>query len=143
MACPTLMGLFILPLVPNEPVIYLITPTWQRQTQKADLTALCHTLKHIQSLVWIVVENSASKSPVIQALLRRCGVPAVHLTVESPERVRTTRKYAPKVMGVLHRNTGLRWVRDHCSRESCNGVVYFGDDDDKYDLRFFDEVSSI
>ena len=71
----------------QEPVIFLITPTFQRKTQKADLTALCHTLKHIPLLLWIVVEDSASRSPLIQALLARCSVPAVHLTVKSPELV--------------------------------------------------------
>ena len=90
------------------------------------------------------MENSVSQSPVIRAALGRCGVLTVHLTVDSPERVRSTRKYSPKVTGVLHRNTGLRWVREHCSQEGWDdGVVYFGDDDDRYDLRFFDEVRSV
>ena len=42
---------------------------------------------------------------------------------------------------MTHRNMGMQWVREHCSFKECNGVVYFGDDDDKYDLRFFEEVS--
>ena len=124
-------------------LLYLITTTYTRDTQKADLTTLCHTLKHVQSLVWIVMENSASKSRVVRVLLERCNVSAVHLTVSSPETVKSTRNYSPKVTGVLHRNAGLKWVREHCSREGCgDGVVYFGDDDDRYDLRFFDEVST-
>ncbi|KAL5493873.1 hypothetical protein EMCRGX_G015107 [Ephydatia muelleri] len=124
----------------QEPVIYLITATYQRQSQKADLVSLCHTLKHVPSLVWIVVENSASQSPVIRAVLGRCNISAVHLTVQTPERIQAKKKYSPKVTGVVHRNTGLGWVREHCSRQDCGGVVLFGDDDDRYDLRLFDEI---
>ena len=50
-------------------------------------------------------------------------------------------RYGTKGTGVTHRNMGMQWVREHCSFKECNGVVYFGDDDDKYDLRFFEEVS--
>ena len=81
----------------QEPVIFLITPTFRRITQKAELTALCHTLKHVPLLVWIVVEDSTSKSPVIQAMLARCGVPAVHLTVESPELATHSTKKSMKI----------------------------------------------
>ena len=125
----------------QDPVVFLITTTYQRQTQKADLVSLCHTLKHVPSLVWIVVENSASQSPVIQAVLGRCNISAIHLTVQTPEHVRITRKNSPKVTGVAHRNAGLRWLREYCSRQDCWGVVFFGDDDDRYDLKLFDEVS--
>ena len=125
----------------RERVLYLITTTYRKDTQKADLVSLCHTLKHVPSLVWIVVENSASQSPVIQAVLGRCNISAIHLTVQTPETVKSTWKYSPKVTGVAHRNAGLTWVREHCLRNKCEGVVYFGDDDDKYDLRFFEEVS--
>ena len=139
----SLFFLHMSPASQQEPVIYLITATYQRQSQKADLVSLCHTLKHVPSLVWIVVENSASQSPVIRAVLGRCNISAVHLTVQTPERIQAKKKYSPKVTGVVHRNTGLGWVREHCSRQDCGGVVLFGDDDDRYDLRLFDEVSYI
>ena len=67
---------------------------------------------------------------------------SIHLTVPFPDYVKTSSKYSPKIPSIQHRNAGLRWLREHCEHGECNGVVYFGDDDDKYDLRFFDEVSS-
>ena len=40
------------------PVIFVITPTYARPVQKAELTRLLNTLKHIPSLHWIVVEDA-------------------------------------------------------------------------------------
>ena len=80
------------------------------------------------------------RTPMVEALLKRCGVPYVHLTVRSPDY-----RYAQtsaRISVLQHRNAGLRWVRKHCGCNTCrcDGVVYFGDDEDRYDLRFFDEV---
>jgi beta-1,3-glucuronyltransferase len=53
----------------------------------------------------------------------------------------TTQKFMtrrrPRPRGVAGRMTGLAWIRNN-SRE---GVVYFGDDDNSYDLRLFEEVT--
>ena len=48
--------------------------------------------------------------------------------------------------GVGQRNTALAWIHKHCEStenkpECVKGVVYFMDDDNKYDLRLFEEVS--
>ena len=40
--------------------------------------------------------------------------------------------------GAVQRNCGLKWLRDN---SVTTGVVYFGDDDNTYHLRLFDEVS--
>eukprot|EP00731_Ephydatia_muelleri_P004749 Em0002g925a len=120
-------------------MVYLITTTYRRDTQKADLVVLCQTLMHVQSLVWILVENSMQHTPMIGALLKRCGLPYVHLTVSSPDH--TYVRATSEIVGIQHRNVGLKWIREHCGNGKCNsGVVYFGDDDDRYDLRLFDEV---
>ncbi|KAL5506019.1 hypothetical protein EMCRGX_G007580 [Ephydatia muelleri] len=121
------------------PMVYLITTTYRRDTQKADLVVLCQTLMHVQSLVWILVENSMQHTPMIGALLKRCGLPYVHLTVSSPDH--TYVRATSEIVGIQHRNVGLKWIREHCGNGKCNsGVVYFGDDDDRYDLRLFDEI---
>ena len=39
--------------------------------------------------------------------------------------------------GVAGRNTGLAWLRRHAK----DGVAYFADDDNTYDIRLFTEVS--
>ena len=41
-----------------------------------------------------------------------------------------------KPRGVANRNLGLEWVIEN----SDDGVVYFADDDNTYDIRLFEEV---
>ena len=43
--------------------------------------------------------------------------------------------------GVEQRNTGLKWLREQQTDSS--GVVYFADDDNKFDLRVFAEVRAV
>ncbi len=50
-----------------------------------------------------------------------------------------------KSRGVEQRNAGLKWIREHCKEQhkllACRrGVLYFMDDDNKYDIRLFEEV---
>ena len=125
--------------------IYVITPTYKRVTQKVDLTSMCHTLMNVPDLVWIVIEDAPEPTDLITRLLQRCKVKTVHLVVPTSE------KYIPAVekgrppwsipRGVEQRNEGLNWLRKHFSLSNCSGVLYFGDDDNKYDLRLFNEVS--
>jgi len=61
------------------PVIYVITPTYQRVEQIAELLRLGQTLLHIPSLHWIVVEDSISLSPNVAELLHRLAIPYTHL----------------------------------------------------------------
>lgn len=46
------------------------------------------------------------------------------------------RKNKVKPRGVSNRNRGLEWIRSNAS----DGVLYFADDDNTYDLDIFDEV---
>jgi len=43
------------------PVIYIVTPTYARPVQKAELTRLQNTLIHVPSLHWILVEDADSR----------------------------------------------------------------------------------
>ena len=49
-----------------------------------------------------------------------------------------------KNRGVEQRNAGLQWLRDRAADEMLEGweggVVYFGDDDNTYDIQIFEEV---
>ena len=124
--------------------IFIITPTHQRRSQKVDLTTMCHTLMHVPKVVWIVIEDAHQPTSLVVNVLRRCKVENVHLTAQ------TSAKYIPKKgvprsmkpRGVDQRNAGLKWLRQHYSEQNCSGVVHFGDDDNKYDLRLFDDVSN-
>ena len=127
------------------PTIFAITPTYARTTQKVDLTSLCQTVKLIPQFVWIIIEDSENKTPLVTKLLERCGVDSVHLNVRTPikMRPRPSQEKNPSLYsrGVAQRNAGLSWIRDHCADSGCRGVVYFMDDDNKYDLRLFEQVN--
>lgn len=127
------------------PTIFAITPTYARTSQKVDLTSLCQTVMNVPNFVWIIIEDSLEKTPLVTNLLERCKVESVHLSVRTPLKMRPKpgQEKNPSLYsrGVEQRNTGLSWIRNHCREEECRGVVYFMDDDNKYDLRLFEEVS--
>ena len=54
--------------------VFAVTPTYTRNTQKVDLTSLCYTVQHVPNLIWIVVEDSTSKTSLVANLLQRCKV---------------------------------------------------------------------
>ena len=138
------------------PVVYMITPTYQRWTQKADLTRLCYTVMQVPQLHWIVVEDSEEKTVLVEKMLSgqySCKPSIVtHLNIKSPTKVpnitpflkRWGRNSLPH-RGVVQRNLALRWLREAAVWDQLqgngSGVVYFGDDDNVYDLRVFEEVS--
>lgn len=47
------------------------------------------------------------------------------------------KKAKSKPRGVSNRNKGLEWVR----KNAVDGVIYFADDDNTYDIQIFEEVS--
>ena len=57
-----------------------------------------------------------------------------HLTAAMPEKYRKAKGAKPR--GVANRNLGLTWIINNVD----DGVVYFADDDNTYDLRLFQEV---
>ena len=129
------------------PTVYAITPTYARSTQRVDLISLCHTLMHVPKITWIVVEDSVDRTQTVKNLLaRQCkSVTSVHLTAKTSSNVRGRGK------GINQRNAGLSWIRQNCRsstnnnttvpvEKKCRGVVYLMDDDNKYDLRLFQEV---
>ena len=123
------------------PYIYVITPTKIRLEQKADLTRLSHTLRLVPNLHWIVIEDSPFKTPLVENFLANCKVSYTHLFASTPEvhRLKETDPNWLKPRGVPQRNAGIKWLREKATKD---GVVYFADDDNTYDLRVFDEVSS-
>ena len=126
------------------PTIFAITPTYARITQKVDLTSLCQTVMHVPNFVWIIIEDSEERTPLVTKLLQRCKAESIHLNVRTPLKMRPRpgQDKNPNLFsrGVEQRNTGLEWIRKHCLKRRCRGVVYFMDDDNKYDLRLFEEV---
>jgi beta-1,3-glucuronyltransferase P len=57
-------------------------------------------------------------------------------TAPMPQKYRTIK---PKPRGVSNRNRALEWIRANAT----DGVIYFADDDNTYDLDIFKEVQYI
>ena len=44
-----------------------------------------------------------------------------------------------RILG-LNRNAGVEWIKGNVPEKLPDGVLYFGDDDNTYDLRLFEEI---
>lgn len=62
------------------------------------------------------------------------GIPYTHLASPMPDRFR---KAESKPRGVANRRAAVQWLRQH---NITSGVLYFGDDDNTYDLKLFSEI---
>ncbi|KAH8377937.1 hypothetical protein KR093_008037 [Drosophila rubida] len=116
------------------PVIYFVTPTYPRREQIPELTRLAHTLLHVPRIHWLVANDYERCDNYMDIMLNRFGIPFTHLSSPMPQKFRTI-KPAPR--GVANRRAALQWIRLH---NLTNGVLYFGDDDNTYDLRLFSEI---
>lgn len=130
------------------PTIVVITPTYARLVQKAELTRMSQSLLHVPDLHWIVVEDSPHKTALVTNLLMKSGLTYTHLHMPTA----TERKLHEgdpnwlKPRGVEQRNEGLRWLREDRRAapggDGDQGVVYFADDDNTYSLQLFEEMRS-
>lgn len=66
----------------NEPPIYIVTPTYRRPEQAAELTRMAQTLMHLPNIFWLVVEDAKVKSEMVSQLLKKTGIRFVHLIGE-------------------------------------------------------------
>ena len=98
----------------SVPTIYVITPTYYRPVQKAELTRMCHTFLLVPNLHWIVIEDAKINSKLVKDLLNKCGVVYTLLKEETPpeQKLGEKDKNWAKPRGVHQRNTGLFWIRD-------------------------------
>ena len=56
----------------HQKLLFLVTPTYRRPEQIAELTRLLQTLLHIQPVLhWIIVEDARVCSPELEKVLRR------------------------------------------------------------------------
>ncbi|XP_022411917.1 galactosylgalactosylxylosylprotein 3-beta-glucuronosyltransferase 1 isoform X1 [Neophocaena asiaeorientalis asiaeorientalis] len=127
------------------PTIHVVTPTYSRPVQKAELTRLANTLLHVPNLHWLVVEDAPRRTPLTARLLRDTGLNYTHLHVETPRnyKLRGDARDPRIPRGTMQRNLALRWLRETFPRNSSQpGVVYFADDDNTYSLEVFEEMRS-
>ncbi|VDP95864.1 unnamed protein product [Echinostoma caproni] len=45
--------------------LYIVTATYKRLVQKAELTRLCNTFKNVRNIHWIVVEDSSERQKLV------------------------------------------------------------------------------
>lgn len=62
------------------------------------------------------------------------GIPYTHISSPMPDFYRSQK---PSPRGVANRRAAINWIRQ-CGKKT--GVMYFGDDDNTFDLRLFDEI---
>ncbi|XP_044764782.1 galactosylgalactosylxylosylprotein 3-beta-glucuronosyltransferase P isoform X2 [Coccinella septempunctata] len=120
---------------PEIPPLYIITPTYRRPEQLAELTRLAHTIMLTPNVHWLVIEDAEQKTELVTDLLERTGLSYDHLLAPMPE-IYKKKKKGPKPRGVSNRNRGLAWIRENAK----DGVFYFADDDNTYDLQLFREI---
>ncbi|KAK0154117.1 Galactosylgalactosylxylosylprotein 3-beta-glucuronosyltransferase 1 [Merluccius polli] len=127
--------------------LHVITPTYSRPVQKAELTRLANTFLHVASLHWIVVEDAVRSTPLVSRFLRDTGLNYTHLNVETPRNYKVYKDVRdPQIpRGTMQRNLALRWLRQSLGGGGGGGppgVVYFADDDNVYSLEVFEEMRS-
>ncbi|XP_028838116.1 galactosylgalactosylxylosylprotein 3-beta-glucuronosyltransferase 1-like [Denticeps clupeoides] len=125
------------------PVIYIITPTYTRPVQKAELTRQVSTFLHVPNLHWILVEDSPKRTALVSELLLKSGLNCTHLSTETPHSYKprgpSRDSHIPR--GTMQRNLALKWLRETFQQNSQQqGVVYFADDDNTYSLELFEEI---
>lgn len=65
------------------PILFLVTPTYARCTQLADLNRFKNTLLHVPKIIWIIIEDSPIKTETISKFLQESKIPFVHLVKET------------------------------------------------------------
>ena len=123
--------------------LYVITPTYARPVQLAELSRLVNVFLMVPNLHWIVVEDASEKSSKVTKFLYDAGLSYTHLHIPTPGDMKLKPKdpHWSKPRGVFQRNIALSWLRENF-RPGDPGVVYFADDDNAYSLRLFEEISA-
>lgn len=96
---------------PAATVIYIITPTYRRPEQVAELTRLAQTLMLVRDIHWLVVEDSRVKSPQLSSLLQSFGISYDHLIGKRTVRTRYCVTPDPEIPSPSRKN-GARDLRD-------------------------------
>nr|CAD7269111.1 unnamed protein product [Timema shepardi] len=88
---------------------------------------------HIVNLHWIIADDVPTCNTMIGKLLNKFGIPFTHIASPMPD---VYRKSSVVPRGVANRRAALGWIRKNIH----SGVLYFGDDDNTFDLELFDEI---
>ena len=126
--------------------IFMITPTYPRHTQKADMTRLLYTLLHVPNLHWIIIEDHKEKTELMRKFIEQIPktIEVTHLVKLTPsdDKLRPDDPNWKKPRGVHQRNIALEYLLENHKNDS-NSLVYFMDDDNTYSVRVFSEMRKI
>ena len=112
--------------------------------QKVELTRQCQTFTLVKNLHWIVIEDSDTATALVDKLLDYCPVKSTLLNRKTSKKYNRLNPNAKVInRGAQQRNIGLEWLRKYYRPREVEGVVYFADDDNTYDIRIFEEVDGI
>ena len=114
------------------PTLYIITPTYNRPQQKAELTRVSNDLRLVPNLHWIVIEDAPPKTDLVTNFLLNSGLNYTHLHIPTPSADK------PDYRGQMQRNQALQWLRDKAKGRPAKGVVYFADDYNTFSPKLFD-----
>ena len=116
-------------------------PTYRRPNQRPLLVVQTQTLSAVNNIHLILIEDSKTQSLWIQDLLKMSQLQFTHLACPKTNTVNN-----PSVPGIRKskgsegRNCGLLWLKNNNIND---GVIYFADDDNFYDIRLFEEVRAM
>ena len=129
------------------PTIYLITPTYSRHVQKAELIRLSQTFMLVPNLQWIIVEDSDRPTDLVSRFVERLknqfnfqAITLLHAPTPREFKLKPSEPSWKYPKGVWQRNRALKWLRDNLVHIDHEGIVYFADDDNTYDLELFNEM---
>lgn len=128
--------------VEHHTPLYVITPTYDRPVQLAELSRLVNVFLMVPNLHWIVVEDAPEKTAKVTKFVSDSGLRYTHLNIATPSDMKLKPKdpHWSKPRGVFQRNAALSWLRENF-KAGDPGVVYFADDDNSYSLRLFEEIA--
>ncbi|XP_071154713.1 galactosylgalactosylxylosylprotein 3-beta-glucuronosyltransferase 2-like isoform X2 [Mytilus edulis] len=115
------------------PIIFIITPTYYRLVQKAELTRMANTLRLVKQLHWIIVEDFEVINLKTQEFFQSTGVSFTYFA--QSKRNETNNRHR----GADQRNAALDWIMVN-HNPSIPAVIYFADDDNAYSLEIFQQV---
>ncbi|KAJ1071268.1 hypothetical protein K5549_021402, partial [Capra hircus] len=120
------------------PTIYVVTPTYARLVQKAELVQPSQTLSLVPRLQWLLVEDAEGPTPLVSGLLAASGLLFTHLAVLTHK----AQRLRPR--GVEQRNRALRRGAVGGEKDppppGTRGVMYFADNDNTYSRKLFEEM---
>ena len=72
--CPTVPESERMSTLEKQVPLYIITATYPRLEQLAELTRLGQTLKHAKNIMWIVADDAATPTKQVMQLLHRLNI---------------------------------------------------------------------